>query len=219
MIWDISRLSLRQKMGGIGFDSMISHDGLTELKKLIVMRRISYFLVFWLMACLPGCAKSYGEVFSEAKKSLSFGVHFGAIGQAQDLGLQILVGSVTFYNVYVDFGGWPQAHGSDVRVRQWDEDRAYLFHAGYQVPITSWLRITPMVGYACDETGVTDGSNWSVTDSGIHNKFYADKAVKGFDYGGQVMFSIPVGKKTSFQLMGTYTRFCWYGGLGLGVRF
>lgn len=36
------------------------------------------------------------------------------------------MGSVTFYNVYVDFEGWPQAHGSDVRVDKWDEDRAYL---------------------------------------------------------------------------------------------
>ena len=145
-----------------------------------------------VMACLVCSAQSYKEVFAEGRKKLSFGLHFGAIGQAQDLGLQIIVGSVTFYNVYVDFGGWPQAHGSDVRIDKWDEDRAYLFHAGYQVPVTRWLKVTPMIGYACDETGYTDGSDWRVTDSGIHNKFHADKEVKGFDYGGQVTFAIPV---------------------------
>jgi hypothetical protein len=78
--------------------------------------------------------------------------------------------------------------------------------------------VWPMIGYACDETGYTDGSDWRVTDSGIHNKFHADKEVKGFDYGGQVTFAIPVGKRTDLHLMGTYTKYCWYGGIGLGVK-
>ena len=182
------------------------------------MRRFLCSIMLCVMACLVCSAQSYKEVFAEGRKTLSFGLHFGAIGQAQDLGLQIIVGSVTFYNVYVDFGGWPQAHGSDVRIDKWDEDRAYLFHAGYQVPITRWLKVTPMIGYACDETGYTDGSDWRVTDSGIHNKFHADKEVKGFDYGGQVTFAIPVGKRTDLHLMGTYTKYCWYGGIGLGVK-
>ncbi len=92
------------------------------------MKRFLCSIMLCVMACLVCSAQSYKEVFAEGRKTLSFGLHFGAIGQAQDLGLQIIVGSVTFYNVYVDFGGWPQAHGSDVRIDKWDEDRAYLFH-------------------------------------------------------------------------------------------
>ena len=176
------------------------------------------FFMLCMVFCLPTIAQSYSGELKEGRKSISFGLHFGAIGQAQDLGLQVVVGSVTFYNVYVDFGGWPQAHGGDVRVDKWDDERAYLFHAGYQVPVTSWLKITPMIGYACDETGYTDGSDWRVTNGGIHNKFHADKEVKGFDYGCQVTFAIPVGKKTDLHILGTYTKYCWYGGLGLGVR-
>ena len=182
------------------------------------MRKWIYYLIVFLSMPLVTQAQSYKEMFSEENRKLSFGFHFGAVGQAQDLGLQIIMGSVTFHGVYVDFGGWPQGHGSDVRVDKWDADRAFIFHVGYQVPIARWLKVTPMIGYACDETGYTDGSDWRVTDSGIHNKFHADKEVKGFDYGGQVTFAIPVGKKTDLHIMGTYTKYCWYGGLGLGVK-
>lgn len=75
-----------------------------------------------------------------------------------------------------------------------------------------------MVGYASDESGYTDGSDWRVTDSGIHKKFHANEEVKGFDYGCLLRFSVPVGQKTDLNTMGTYTKYCWYGGIGLGLK-
>lgn len=153
---------------------------------------------------------SFKDNFKTENNTTSFGLHFGCIGQHQDMGLQIFMGSVSVKGFYLDFGGWPQDHASDVRVDTWDADRAFLAHIGYTVPINSFIRITPVVGYALNESGTTNGHKWSATSSGIHNSFNADFSCKGFDPGCVLTINIK-----HFNLYGTYTRFAWYGGIGL----
>lgn len=77
-----------------------------------------------------------------------------------------------------------------------------IYHFGYQVPVTNWLRIIPMVGYAYDATGTTDGRAWDSDNRGIHNNFNVEYKVKGFDYGAAVVFNI---KHVNIQ--GTYTKY------------
>ena len=114
--------------------------------------------------------------------------------------------------MYLDAGGWPRRHGSDVRVEKWDDDEALTFHVGYQIPIQKWLRITPMVGYAHNATGTTNGYNWSANSNGIHNKFEAEDSFSEFDYGAQLTFNI-----NRINLLGTLTRYNWY--VGISVEF
>ena len=115
------------------------------------------------------------------------------------------------FNIAIHFGGWPSKHGSDVDVDVWDDDKALTCHLGYQVPLTNWLRIIPMVGYAYDVTGTTDGHDWSY-NNGIHNKFNIDEKVEGFDYGAAVVFNI-----NHVNIQGTYTKYNWY--IGIGYEF
>lgn len=152
---------------------------------------------------------SYKDVFKQVNSTCNATIHFGCIGGSQDLGLQEIVGSMTIYGVYADFGGWPAIHENDVDVDVWDDNKAIIFHLGYQVPLTKWLRIVPMAGYAYDASGTVDGYNWSCGYNGIHNKFNVDEQVSGFDYGAALVFNIK-----HVNISGTYTKYNWYVGIG-----
>ena len=156
---------------------------------------------------------NFRDNFKYENNSVSFGLHFGAVGQLQDLGLQIFMGHLSFKGIYLDFGGWPQSHGSDVRVGTWDADRAWLIHAGYIIPLNSFLRITPLIGYAKNETGITNGYHWTVTPGGIHNDFESEWSCGGFDFGGQLTINI-----NHLNIYGTFTKFAWYAGLGYEIH-
>ena len=46
------------------------------------MRKWIYYLIVFLSMPLVTQAQSYKEMFSEENRKLSFGFHFGAVGQA-----------------------------------------------------------------------------------------------------------------------------------------
>ena len=179
------------------------------MKKIIIMLTVllSFVCVNNVIA-----QNSYKDVFKKANNTFNMAIHFGGIGCSQGLGLQEFLVSTTIKGVYADFGGWPSKHGSDVDVDVWDDDKALTCHLGYQVPVTNWLRIIPMVGYAYDATGTTDGYNWSCDSNGIHNKFNIDEKVEGLDYGAAVVFNI-----NHVNIQGTYTKYNWY--IGIGYEF
>ena len=60
-----------------------------------------------------------------------------------------------------------------------------VVHIGYQIPIVKNLRFIPVIGYAKIAYGTTDGSDYTISDSGVvHNKFSEKKSVSGLDFGG-----------------------------------
>ena len=165
------------------------------------------------------------NIFSKYNQSTSFGIQFGAVDQQNDLGFQTLMFHLSVYGVYADIGGWPRSHGSDVRVDKWDDESCFMFHLGYQIPISSWFKITPIAGYYNHKSGMTDGYHWKVTSNGISNSFKVQDQYSGFDYGVNAMFHIHLNKKTEnstgfdLQLGGTYTKNAWYAGIGLNINF
>ena len=171
-------------------------------------------LITLIFISIDASSFSFRDNFKNENNNLSFGFHFGAVGQLQDLGLQIFMGSISYKGFYFDFGGWPQSHGSDTNVGVWDADRAYLVHFGYTIPLTSFIILTPMIGYASNESGYTDGYNWHVTNSGIHNEFVSQWDCKGFDFGAQLTINIK-----HFNIYGTFTKYAWYGGIGYEIHF
>ena len=158
-------------------------------------------------------------------KSASFGVQFGAVDQQNDFGFQTLMFHVSVYGVYADIGGWPRSHGGDTRIDKWDDENCFMFHLGYQVPLCSWFKVTPIMGYYNHKSGTTNGHYWKVGNNGVVNKFEVKDTYSGFDYGVNAMFHIHLNKqensttRTSLQLGGTYTRNAWYAGLGLDIAF
>lgn len=186
------------------------------------MKKLFLTIVILFSVCAVSYSRTWAEVIKQENRNVAFGGHFGAIGQAQDLGLQIYVFNLSVYGFYFDIGLYPQDHASDVRVDVWDADQAFLCHFGYQLPISKYFTITPLIGYANDETGYTDGGQWYADDRGIHNKFVEEYSVGGFDYGAQVSVDIPISKNDNrydLILSGTYTKYCWYGGIGFKINF
>ena len=136
--------------------------------------------------------------------------HFG-------MGVNLLIGGVYLDFIHADPQHKFDGHLSDT---QWNDTEAFCINTGYQIPILSWLRIMPLVGYAQTNEGVTDGS--SVTeiagDDITTNWYHSYKVTPGsrahyFNYGGGI--SIQPCKWFSINVIAT--RHAIYGGIGLDV--
>lgn len=170
--------------------------------------------LFLTFAFIIASITSFGQAFFERNKNVSFGVHFGAVDNLNGthMGFQTLMVSMSIYGVYADIGGWPSSYESDVRIDTWDDEKCSSFHVGYQFPVLTWLKITPLIGYYNHQIGTTDGSEWKVTNYGIHNQFTSDEELLGFDYGGSVQIDIK-----RFSIFATFTKNMWYGGIGFNI--
>ena len=152
---------------------------------------------------------------------LEGGVTVGQVGSFTDYA-RFGMGAYALYNgFYLDFiKAEPQhKYNSHVTNEMWNDNCAFSINAGYQIPIVSWLRIMPVVGYAQTNDGITDGTsvNWSVGDETA--TWYHDYTVTPgsrrhyFNYGGGL--SIQPCKWFSINLIGT--RYALYGGVGLDL--
>lgn len=191
-----------------------------QTKQHTIMKKNIIIIALCVISVLTTNAKS----ILDYNKSTSFGVQFGAVDQQNDFGFQTLMFHVSVYGVYADIGGWPRSHGNDVRIDKWDDESCFMFHLGYQIPLCSWFKVTPLMGYYKHESGMTDGYHWRSGNNGIVNKFDVHDKFNGFDYGVNAMFHIRLNNKEnkpgySLQLGGTYTRNAWYAGLGLDIAF
>ena len=169
-------------------------------------------ILFFLFLGIEADAKEFSDNFKAENHHWNLGLHFGGIGQTEDLGMSVFALSTTIYGFYFDVGVCPSSHESDVRVDKWDDNEALMFHSVYQLPLTKWLRVIPIIGYSHCASGTTDGSNYHVTSNGIHNEFTADESFSKFDYGTAAVFNI-----NHINLQATITRYSWY--LGVGYEF
>lgn len=151
-------------------------------------------------------------------KSVSFGI-LGAGMDSFDYGA---IGfNATVFGVYVDFMGWPRKHANSVEVEQWKDHSVWATHIGYQIPFHYYkggsIRLVPMVGYASIKEGITDGSDWDVSQGGINNKFRVTEQKGGFDYGAALVFQNTDPKIGAYNLsLGATKHTIW---LGLAWEF
>ena len=149
------------------------------------------------------------SLFSQTnKRKFALGGMGGAIG----LGSKTLGAggfSLTICGFYADIIFKGASHEDDTGVDTWEDEKGIATHLGYQIPIRRWLRLIPLVGYCKVSEGETDGSDYYLDDSGVHNKFVANWSDGGVDFGGMMVlhfgvFNIYLGGTTSSA----------YGGLG-----
>ncbi len=102
---------------------------------------------------------------------------------------------------------------------KWDDYVAFNLDLGYQIPVLSWFRIMPVVGYMQTNQGVTDASQlyWDGDDAGS-SLYHPYKVTPGtrehyFNYGAGI--SIQPIKWVS--LTATYTRYAFYAGINLNI--
>lgn len=175
------------------------------------MKKVVVLLLMALLGTKAQAQLLQGDAF-KANKGYEIGLIGGVLGVYDDLSYGAFGLNFTAYGVYVDFLGMPRAHEKSTDVKKHENEKTSLgVHLGYQLPLTTWLSVIPVVGYASVKNGTTDGSNYTISSqSGITNSYKVKDEISGFDYGGLLCVNI---KKVRIYAAGT--RYGIYGGIGL----
>ncbi len=154
------------------------------------MNKRSIILVA-LLALMTFSAKAQWFDFSN-NQSASIGLNLGAVGykiDQQGLNTDLMnfgIGaSITLGGVYFDFIYQSPEHrfSDQVGVPDWHDHTALTINAGYQIPVLSWLYLTPLVGYSNETTGITYANHISAQNSSIIHKYKRETIDNHFNYG------------------------------------
>ena len=102
----------------------------------------TYIIIVLVLLSLKGFSQNHKEIFSVENDKLGVGWHWGRTGVGTDCPINVYAMNLLAGGFYIDVGGMPSKHGSDVRISVWDDRSAFFAHIGYQVPLTKWFRIT-----------------------------------------------------------------------------
>lgn len=130
-------------------------------------------------------------------------------------------GSLSFYGVYVDCLINSPEYQYDNHVRDYfqPDQRAFTVNFGYKIPIFSWLRIAPIIGYSQTSYGYIDYSsvNIEVDSESSTGRIYHDYIIEEdedeFNYGGGI-FIAPL---PYFEISFIGTKRAIYGGINLNL--
>lgn len=184
--------------------------------------RKTRFIIFAMLLAL-GCNSANAQMFNFADNNHHFtlGVQLGQAGVNTDysgFGWGI---STSLYGVYVDFLCAGPKHRNDYHVNSSrpSDHEAFAINVGYQIPVTSWLRIAPIIGYCQTNYGYTDMSTVRIHVSGryrrgsIYHDYYPQERFHDFNYGAG-LFIQPF---KYFEIYGVYTSRAIYGGFALNL--
>ena len=182
------------------------------------MRRLIISLV---LLSVTVCAHAQFSGSPSNYKRYEMGMNFGQMAYNTQyarfgMGMNVLV-----WGVYLDFNMAAAQHRFDREISDtlWDDDEFYNINLGYQIPILSWIRFMPLVGYAQTNEGITDMSTFNTNSDGDSISEYhpytvtPGSRVHYFNCGGGV--SIQPLKWFSINLV--YTRCAVYGGFAIDI--
>jgi len=131
--------------------------------------------------------------FSSNKEDFTVGLNIGVVGYHFNgqidktyAGLGYGV-SVSLLGVYLDFMYQNPEHkwGNKIMPIVYNDHTALTINVGYKIPITSWLHLTPLIGYSNETTGITDCSTVNVEyeSHAIYHDYDAEEIYSHFNYG------------------------------------
>ncbi len=173
-----------------------------------MMKRTLFFLVMILSMITLSAQNDFPT--RGANKKWNIGMMGGYMGYRGDYSSIALGFNFSYKGFYADLLGMSPLHEDDWGVSQWSDKTCFMAHTGYQIPITQKFRIIPIIGYASVSYGTTDGSNYHVSDSGIHNSFSVSSSASGFDYGGVAVLNINM-----ININLAVTKFAIYAGVAI----
>lgn len=182
------------------------------------MKKLILFAAFLGMTV---CANAQMFDFSNNRGRFEAGVNFGQMATRTPytrfgLGVNALV-----CGVYMDFNWVNAQHKFDGKFsdKLWNDDESFSINTGYQIPVFSWLRIMPVVGYAQTNEGITDASTINIETGEDTSSLYhtytvtPGSRVHYFNYGG----GVSIQPLKWFSLNFVYTRFAMYGGIAIDL--
>jgi hypothetical protein len=126
---------------------------------------------------------------------ISMGINLGAAGY--HLGSQGLNttyngfaygANVSVMGFYIDFMRQPPEHKYTKEVgRDWNDHSAFTINVGYQIPITSYLFVAPLIGYSNESYGITKGNKFEIGDRELIHDYDVIERFNHFNYGLHIM--------------------------------
>ena len=123
------------------------------------MKRLFFSIVLAVIAI--GAAAQSGAVAEVGKEyklaeflinpsRMEAGLTIGQVGSFSDYARFGLGANVLYNGFYLDFIEADPQHkyNNEISDTDWNDTCAFAINIGYQIPILSWLRIMPLVGYA-----------------------------------------------------------------------
>lgn len=129
--------------------------------------------------------------FSNNDQRLGIGFNLGQNALNTDYSNLGFGMNINCMGIYVDFLSVSPEHKYDNHVTQdnYTDSSSYTINAGYQIPVLSWLRVMPLVGYHQTNYGLTDGSTVNIETNENSSSWHHDyKVTPGsrkhyFNYG------------------------------------
>lgn len=182
------------------------------------MKRLILSLVLLSVAV---CAHAQLFDFSSNNNRYEAGLNFGQMALNTQyarfgVGLNTLA-----WGVYLDLNMTAAQHKFDRKIgdTQWNDDEFFNINLGYQIPILSWIRVMPLIGYAQTNEGITDASTFNVNPGEDLSSWYhtytvtPGSRVHSFNYGG----GVSVQPLKWFSINFAYTRYAVYGGFAIDI--
>ena len=182
------------------------------------MRRLIISLV---LLSVTVCAHAQFSGSPSNYKRYEMGMNFGQMAFNTQyarfgMGMNVLV-----WGVYLDFNMAAAQHRFDREISDtlWDDDEFYNINLGYQIPILSWIRFMPLVGYAQTNEGITDMSTFNInSDEDSTSEYHPYTVTPGsrvhyFNCGG----GVSIQPLKWFSINFVFTRCAVYGGIAIDI--
>lgn len=148
------------------------------------------FLIIGLAILTIGGLKAQAFDFTNNLR-VSVGANLGAVGyHLGSGGLNTTYNgfgfgaNLSFLGVYLDFMYQTPEHQYAKEVgRDWDDHSALTINIGYQIPITNYLFVTPLIGYSNETYGITRGNKFDVGDHELIHDYDVIERFNHFNYG------------------------------------
>lgn len=187
------------------------------------MNKKSFILVA-LLALSSFSLKAQLFDLSNNLTDFTIGVNVGVVGydfnhgQIDKTFSGIGVGaSASILGVYMDFIYQSPEHkwGNKVTPDMYNDHSALTINVGYKIPVTSWLNITPLIGYSNETTGWTDCSTVNVDyeNHSIYHDYDVECRYNHFNYG----LGLSVKPIRWIEIGGVCTSHAVYGNLSLNL--
>ena len=161
------------------------------------MKKVVLIAVLFSMVTLS--AKAQWFDFSQNAYDATVGVNLGMVGyhMGNSQAEKNLAGfgfgvSASLVGFYADFIYQNPEHRWDRKVTQveYDDHTALAINVGYQIPVSSWLYVTPLIGYSNETTGKTLGNSIGidVERRSIYHEYKRLTMENHFNYGVGLMF-------------------------------
>ena len=173
------------------------------------------------LAILLSSLAAHAQVFPFREVNFgrySIGFQGGVMGVGKEFTLGAFGFNVMLHGLYLDFSYNAPEHITARAFNTWNDNEGFAFHIGYQIPITEFIRVIPLVGYGEINTGVTNGYEYTFNNNYNYsysynnndkaqgsNKYHKEWQHGGFDAGASIVLNLgPINFLVTGTIWGFY---------------